>query len=99
MLLRVRRAISHAPSPTLEAILDEFGHLATEAHFGSSQPQLLLPLELASPQGCIRLFSTITTFGSPRDATLEELAIETFYPADSESKLRLAGYLSSAGLS
>jgi hypothetical protein len=32
------------------------------------------------------MFSTITTFGTPRDVTLSELAIETFYPADSESR-------------
>ncbi len=28
------------------------------------------------------MFSTITTFGTPREVTLSELAIETFYPAD-----------------
>ncbi|MGW9265709.1 transcriptional regulator, partial [Gordonia terrae] len=30
----------------------------------------------------LSFFSTLTTFGSPRDVTLDELTIELFYPAD-----------------
>jgi hypothetical protein len=30
----------------------------------------------------LRFFSTITTFGTPRDVTLEELHIECSFPAD-----------------
>ena len=30
----------------------------------------------------IRLFSTIATFGTPQDVTLQELRIECFYPGD-----------------
>ncbi|MEV6106447.1 hypothetical protein AB0M28_17245 [Streptomyces sp. NPDC051940] len=33
----------------------------------------------------LRLFSTITTFGTPVDITLDEVAIESYYPADAES--------------
>ena len=33
----------------------------------------------------LRLFSTITTFGTPMDITLDEVAIESYYPADAES--------------
>ena len=38
------------------------------------------------------LFTTLTTFGTPRDITLDELAIELFYPADdaTEGVLRAA---------
>jgi hypothetical protein len=32
--------------------------------------------------GTLSLFSTTTVFGAPRDVTVSELAIETFYPAD-----------------
>lgn len=31
------------------------------------------------------LFTTLTTFGSPRDITLDELLIELFFPADAET--------------
>jgi transcriptional regulator with XRE-family HTH domain len=87
ILSRARRAVDHAPSAVLEALLDEFAHLATPGPTVGSG--ILLPLELTTTAGLVRLFSTITTFGSPRDATLEELAIETFYPADPESQHRL----------
>ncbi|WP_230417261.1 hypothetical protein [Micromonospora tarapacensis] len=33
----------------------------------------------------LRLFSTITTFGSPMDITIDEVAIESYYPADAQS--------------
>jgi len=39
----------------------------------------------------VRLFTTITTFGTPRDITLEELSVELFYPADAESAAKLRG--------
>ncbi|WP_255562319.1 hypothetical protein [Micromonospora sp. S4605] len=32
-----------------------------------------------------RLFSTITTFGTPMDITIDGVAIESYYPADAES--------------
>jgi hypothetical protein len=33
----------------------------------------------------LSLFSTTTVFGTPRDVTLSELAIESFYPADAST--------------
>jgi hypothetical protein len=30
----------------------------------------------------LSLFTTLVTFGSPRDVTLAELTVELFYPAD-----------------
>lgn len=40
---------------------------------------------LDTPVGRLSLFSTMTIFGSPVDVTLSELAIESFFPADSET--------------
>jgi len=34
----------------------------------------------------LRMFSTIMTLGTPRDVTLQELRIETFFPADARSE-------------
>jgi hypothetical protein len=34
----------------------------------------------------VSLFTTLTTFGTPRDVTLDELAIELFFPADDASE-------------
>jgi hypothetical protein len=33
----------------------------------------------------LRLFSTVTTFGTPMDVTVDEVAIESYYPSDAES--------------
>jgi hypothetical protein len=33
----------------------------------------------------LRMFSTVTTFGTPLDLTLDELAVESYYPADDET--------------
>lgn len=56
------------------------------------EPTLLVPLRLRTDAGELALFTTLTTFGTPRDVTLDELAIELFYPADaaSEHALRAA---------
>ncbi|MGH7119161.1 MAG: hypothetical protein ACREFP_09285 [Acetobacteraceae bacterium] len=35
-------------------------------------------------------FSTTTMFGAPADVTLSELALEAFFPANAETKQRLA---------
>lgn len=43
---------------------------------------IAVPLELRAEQGVLTFFSTTTVFGMPRDVTLEELAIESFFPAN-----------------
>ncbi|WBY09708.1 hypothetical protein PIB19_10730 [Sphingomonas sp. 7/4-4] len=48
-----------------------------------------MPLRLDSPLGELRFFSTTTVFGTPRDVTLDELAIEAFFPADEATLERL----------
>ena len=54
-----------------------------------------LPLRSVAPAGVltfakdgVRLsfFSAITTLGTPRDVTLQELRIEHFFPADEETR-------------
>ena len=58
-----------------------------------SDPPLLVPFRLAVGDVEVSLFTTLTTFGTPRDVTLDELAVELFFPADdaSEQILRAAG--------
>ena len=46
------------------------------------EPLLLVPWELQLGPDRLSLFTTLTTFGTPRDITLDELSIELFYPAD-----------------
>lgn len=50
---------------------------------------LLLSIHLRINGIDLRLFSTIMTLGTPQDVTLQELRIETFFPADAESEAAL----------
>lgn len=55
-------------------------------------PPLLVPCVLQWPGGGrLSLFTTLTTFGTPRDVTLDELCVELFYPADAQSEALLRG--------
>ena len=46
---------------------------------------ILVPVQLTTPLGPLSMFTTLTTFGTPLDVTIEELAVELFFPADDES--------------
>src|SRR5262245_2016103 len=47
---------------------------------------LLLPIHIRKEGIELRLFSTIMTLGTPQDLTLQELRLETFFPANPESE-------------
>jgi MmyB-like transcription regulator ligand binding domain len=46
-------------------------------HFG-----VVMPFQFRTEAGVLNFISTTTIFGSPVDVTLQELAMETFFPAD-----------------
>ncbi len=46
---------------------------------------VLMPFQFDTGHGLLNLVSTTTVFGSPVDITLQELALETFFPADEAS--------------
>lgn len=48
-------------------------------------PGVLMPFLVHTPAGVLHLISTTTVFGSPTDITLQELAMETFFPGDEAS--------------
>ncbi len=48
-------------------------------------PSLLIPCVLELGGQRFSLFTTLTSFGTPRDITLAELSIELFYPSDPET--------------
>jgi transcriptional regulator with XRE-family HTH domain len=51
----------------------------------SPASDLLVPIHIRRDALELRLFSTIMTLGTPRDVTLQELRLETFFPADAAS--------------
>ena len=59
------------------------------------EPALLIPLRLDVGGAELSLFTTLTTFGTPQDITLAELAVELFFPADDASDASLRDAASS----
>jgi hypothetical protein len=72
----VRRA--YLARPELAAVRDR-------AHPGA-QYAMILPLRLRLGDLRVRLISTMTTLGTAQDVTLQELRVESFYPADAETE-------------
>lgn len=86
LLERLGQQVQHSGDPALVALLEEL--LGYPAPTGS-RPELdgahigiAVPLRFRSPQGVLSFISTTTVFGTPVDITLQELALETFFPAD-----------------
>jgi len=50
---------------------------------------LVVPFQLATPNGVLSFISTTTIFGTPVDVTLQELAVESFFPADAQTAAAL----------
>jgi transcriptional regulator with XRE-family HTH domain len=46
----------------------------------------ILPMHFEKGRTKLRLFTTITTLGTPQDITLQELRIESFFPMDEETR-------------
>ncbi|WP_261570804.1 helix-turn-helix domain-containing protein [Frankia gtarii] len=53
-------------------------------------PALALPMRIVVEGHLLTLISTLTTFNTPMDVTVSELAVETFLPADPETAKVLA---------
>ena len=92
LLARAERELGSAgDDETAAALLMELRGYAGEgpAERSSGPPtagDLLLPVHIRTNGLELRLFSTIMTLGTPRDVTLQELRIETFFPADDASE-------------
>jgi hypothetical protein len=87
-LIRLARLTADPRLARLITEIREFPHVAEaleEQHEPVSR-ELLLTLHLDHPAGELHLHSTITSFGSPNDVTLAELAVESFFPADDRTR-------------
>jgi MmyB-like transcription regulator ligand binding domain len=65
--------------------------VCTEPVGSDAAQQVFLPLRLRLGAHTLSFFSTVTTFGTPLEVTLEELTIEAFYPADETTAAALRG--------
>lgn len=85
LVSRLRRQADRSADPALGALLDELvGHCRTLGLDPDAHPRnrVVLPLRLRHPDGLLTFFSTVSVLGAPLDITLEEVAVESFFPAD-----------------
>jgi transcriptional regulator with XRE-family HTH domain len=101
LLFRLRRQLADTADPTLADLIQELASYPC----GPSRPRsaeslstLAVPLQIRTPNGVLSFLSATMVFGAPLDATLSEIALETFLPADAETAeaLRLNRSLSIA---
>lgn len=92
LLQQLRRSITLTGDAALQSILDEVltypnvARIAPLAEIAAwDEPPLLVPFRFETPLGEVSLFTTITTFGTPLDVTIDEIAVELFFPADDAS--------------
>jgi transcriptional regulator with XRE-family HTH domain len=84
---RLRQQIHATGDATLAALYEELRAYpvpeGTDAHLDGELLGVAMPFRFRSAAGPVLSFiSTTTVFGTPVDVTLQELALETFFPAD-----------------
>jgi transcriptional regulator with XRE-family HTH domain len=91
---RLRREIALTGDEVLTALLAEVlaypGVRAEPPGETLAAGEIVLPLQLEHGNRRLSFFGTVTTFGTPADVTLSELAVEAFYPADPGTAAALA---------
>ncbi|MFF7047819.1 helix-turn-helix domain-containing protein [Streptomyces griseorubiginosus] len=89
---RIRRQLAVAPDVELTTLYEELlAPDSADTPNATVESDVLIPMILRLDGQELRLFSTITTFGTPMDITLDEVAIESYYPADAESAAYFEG--------
>jgi transcriptional regulator with XRE-family HTH domain len=83
---RITRQLATAPDEELAALYQELlAPDGDEPMTASAESDVVIPMVFRLDGRELRLFSTTTTFGTPLDVTLAEVAIESYYPADIET--------------
>ena len=87
--LSASQQLDDADRAMLDRIVAIDGELRAATPAATRPPTLLVPMRLRHGDQRIDLFTTITTLGTPLDITLQELRIETLFPADEPSRRAL----------
>lgn len=87
---RLRQQVQATADPQLQALEQELrGYpMPPGADLTRLEGEVLgiaVPLRLRTPAGELNLVSTTTIFGTPVEVTLQELALETFFPGDART--------------
>lgn len=84
---RLRQQIAATADPRLVELLEELRAYPVPANSNSQSVAgehlgVVMPFRMRSPAGVLSFISTVTIFGTAHDVTLQELMIESFFPAD-----------------
>ncbi|MNS89661.1 anaerobic benzoate catabolism transcriptional regulator [compost metagenome] len=95
LLHRLQQQIAATADGQLQALHDEIAAYPCQSgddasHGAAPGSHIAVPFELHTALGKLSFISTITIFGTPVDVTLQELAVESFFPADAATKTALA---------
>jgi transcriptional regulator with XRE-family HTH domain len=84
LLGRLGREAVTTADPALASLHAELSSYTGQDDAGSdlAGDEIAVPLRLRTTLGELTLISTVTTFGTASDATVAELSIESFFPAD-----------------
>jgi transcriptional regulator with XRE-family HTH domain len=90
-LERLHREAIHYNDPALHDLLQSlFAYPEVPVRWRDPDfdtPQdVIIPVEIRFGEHTLRLFSTVTTLGTPQDITLQELSIEAFHAADAQTE-------------
>ena len=97
LLAQMERQIALHRSEPLRALYDEVAAYPVpeaagdEAEPAASVPYFALPMRIEHEGRVLSFVSSISTFNTPMDVTVSELAIETFLPADPATAKYLRG--------
>jgi transcriptional regulator with XRE-family HTH domain len=79
------RGLAPAPDADLTALYEQYLAPGCEEADPPVASEVVVPMIFRFGGRELRLFSTTTTFGTPMDITLDEIAIESYYPTDAQS--------------
>lgn len=83
---RLRQQVQATGDAWLAALLEELRAYpvpeGTDMHIEGEHLGVVMPFQFRTRFGTLSFISTTTIFGTPLDVTLQELALETFFPAD-----------------
>lgn len=90
LIPRIHREVALGSDSSMRELLDKIlAYSGVPKRWSTPDFELpqdvIIPIEVRFGEQTLRLFSTITTLGSPHDITLQELRIESFHPADQAS--------------
>jgi transcriptional regulator with XRE-family HTH domain len=93
LLERLKREIELTQNEALVRLNAELLSFTYQGHGGleddRSESSLFVPMRIRLGDRVLAFLGTVTTFGTARDITIEELSVETFFPADAATAAAL----------